>query len=446
MNSTNYQPMPIGDILQFFQTSDHLAVPLATGQPMSLLQALGERQDWKELNVFSGLLSFPYPLFAQPGVRLCSGYYGPIERMLNEQGMHVEYLPANFNGFEIYAEKIQPRILATTLSAPDTEGYLTFGTHAGAIYRPLLAALSNPKQIVIAEINPSMPRIYGSPEHGDNKIHISKLKYYFEAKQSQLQIPPFTASEAEIKIADYVLSLMNDGATLQFGIGGIPNLLAEKLAKSSLGNFGIHSELISDGFLSMQEAGKISNKNKSNFINQSIFTFALGGQALYDFLDERNGKNKRQAICLPVNIVNNPHYIAQNKNFISINSGLMIDFAGQVCSEAIGLRQYSGVGGQLSFVQGAYESPGGKSIICIKSTAQVKDQLVSNIVATLPPGSIVSTPRHYVQYIITEYGIADLYGVSDERRAEKLIAIAHPQFRDQLKEEFEKIKSVYYKA
>ena len=156
-------------------------------------------------------------------------------------------------------------------------------------------------------------------------------------------------------------------------------------------------------------------------------------------------KNKRQAICLPASVVNNPQNISQNKNMVSINSGLMVDFAGQVSSEAIGLRQYSGVGGQLQFVEGAYNASDGKSILCIKSTATVDGKLISNIVPTLPVGSIVSTPRHFTQYIVTEQGIANLYGVSDEKRGEKLIAIAHPQFRDELQKAYEKIKKTIYK-
>jgi len=177
----------------------------------------------------------------------------------------------------------------------------------------------------------------------------------------------------------------------------------------------------------------------------TIFTFAFGKKRFYDFLDERQGENNRSMVCLPVGVVNDPHIISKNKKFVSINSGLMIDFAGQVCSEAIGLRQYSGVGGQLSFVQGANQSLDGKSVLCIKSTATVDGKLISNIMPTLPQGSIISTPRHFTQYIVTEHGVADLYGVSDEKRAERLIQVAHPDFRDSLSAEFEKIKAIYYK-
>jgi len=435
----------LAEILKLFRPKDRLAVPLATGQPMGLLNALSERTDWERLEIFTGLLAFPYPILTNPNVFVTSGYYGPIERFLNEQGAHMDYLPAPFTGFETIELKKPSRIVATTLSPPDSEGYLTFGTHGAAVYKPFVEACRDPNRIAIAEINPSMPVVYGSPHHGDNKVHHKDLKYFFESDQSQLEIPSPEASDVEKKIAENVLGLITPGATLQFGIGGIPDHVATLLAQSTMSDFGVHSELVSDGYLKLVEAGKVSNRRKAIFQGQSVFTFALGSQPLYDFLDERKGRNNRQAICLPVSVVNAPHIIAMNRNFISINSGFMTDFNGQVCSEAIGLKQYSGVGGQLAFVQGAYDSLQGKSLLCVKSTATIDGKIISNIVPTLPPGSVVSTPRHYVQYIVTEYGVADLYGVPDELRAGKLIGVAHPDFREELKARFEEIKRVFYK-
>lgn len=435
----------ISEILTLFRPTDQLAVPLATGQPMTLLNALNERTDWEDLHIFTGLLIFPYPILMAPHVSVTSGYYGPIERTLNEQGGVIDYLPADFSGFEFFAKKKQFRVVATTLSPPDADGYMTFGTHGAAVYRPFIEACRDPHRIAIAEVNTTMPVVYGHPDYGDNKIHVSELNYYFESNQIQVEVPEIVANPIEEKIADHVLSLISEGATLQFGIGAIPNIVAERLAQGKLSDFGIHTELISDSFLKLWEAGKISNRRKGIFEGQSVFTFAFGSQKLYDFLDERQGHNKRQAICLPVTIANDPHQIAKNKNMISINSGFMVDFAGQVSSEAIGLRQYSGVGGQLAFVQGAYAAPQGRNILCIKSTAMVQGKKISNILSTLPQGSMVSTPRHYVQFIVTEYGIADLYGVSDEKRPERLIQIAHPDFRTELQESYAEMKKEIYK-
>lgn len=428
----------LDEILALFRPEDELSVPLATGQPLALMNALATRTDWKRLHIFTGLLGFPYPILTHPNVFVTSGYYGPIERFLNNQGAHMEYLPASFSGLEIFALKKPTRVIATTLSMPDADGFCTFGTHGAAIARPFTKAAEDPNRIAIAEINPQMPVVYGSPDTGDNKIHLSKLKHFFVADQSQLEVPALgDISPEEKKIAENVLGLIETGATLQLGIGRMPDYVASQLAMGNKGNFGIHSELISDGWLQMKEAGKISGT--------TVFTFAFGSKKLYDFLDERNGKNRRSAICLPVGIVNDPHFIAQNKNMTSVNSALMVDFAGQVCSEAIGLKQYSGVGGQMSFVQGAYDAENGKTILCIKSTATVDGKLVSNIVPTLPPGSLISTPRYLVQTIVTEYGIANLYGVSDEKRGELLIPLAHPQFREELAQKYAEMKSIYYK-
>jgi len=416
---------------------------------MGLLSALSNRTDWERLEIFTGLLAFPYPILQSPNVHTTSGYYGPVERFLNEQGAHVDYLPADFTGFEIIEKKRPSRVVATTVSVPDAEGYVTFGTHGAAVDVPFRLACRDKNRLGIAEVNPTMPVVYGAPAHGDNKIRLEEIDVYFESEQAQIEVPPPEATDVEKKIAENVLSLVRSGDTLQFGIGGIPNHVASLLASSPLGDFGIHSELISDGFLKLFESGKISNRQKGIYDEQSVFTFALGTQPLYDFLDERKGRNRRQAVCLPVSVVNDPHVIAQNRNLVSVNSGFMTDFNGQISSEAIGLKQYSGVGGQLSFVQGAYASEGGRSILCIKSTASasggVGGKKISNIVPTLPPGSVVSTPRHYVQYVVTEYGVADLYGVPDELRAEKLIAVAHPDFRDGLKAKADEMNRLYYK-
>jgi acyl-CoA hydrolase len=327
-------------------------------------------------------------------------------------------------------------VIATTVSVPDKEGFVTFGTHCGAVYNPFVAACRDPERIAIAEINPQMPVVYGDPRLGDNKIALKDIDFVFEADTTAIEMVSAQATEVEKCIAKNVLDLIPNAATLQFGIGVVPDLIACHLAEGPLGDFGIHSELVADGFLKLWQAGKISNKQKGVYAGQSVFTFAFGSRALYDFLDERNGRNKRQAICLPVSTANDPHVIAKNDNFVSINSGLMIDLAGQVCSEAIGAKQYSGVGGQLSFVEGAYYAKNGRSIICLKSTATVNGNLVSNIVASLPPGSLVSTPRHFTHYIVTEYGVADLWGVSDEKRPEKLIAVAHPDFREKIREDY----------
>ncbi len=436
----------LDEFLNLIQSKDRICASIAGGQPRTLLNHLSNKKDIGEIHLFTGLSAFPYPVFANPKVYVTSGYYGPVDRMLNEMGANMAYMPLAFTDFELYAESFKPRVVMTTLSAMDEQGYLSFGINAEASYIPFLKAARDPHQLAIAEVNPQMPVVKGLAELGDNKIHIREIDAIIESDQSVLDATAHEASDVEKKIATQVVQLIQSGDTLQFGIGAIPNLVAEQISKSDLGHFGIHSEMISDGFLILMESGKITNTQKGFHEGKSVFSFALGSQKLYDWLDERNGKNQGRAVAAPVSYVNEPYLIAKNKNMVSINSGFMIDMSGQICSEAIGERQYSGVGGQLNFVQGAFHSPGGRSILCIKSSVIIDGKRYSNIVESLPPGSIISTPRHYVQYIVTEYGSVNLYGLSDEDRPEALIPLAHPDFRDPLLEQAKSRNKKNYKS
>ncbi len=432
INLYNSKKKSLEEFLSLIHTKDKLATSIAAGQPRTLLNALADREDWEDLQIFTGLSAFPYAVFTNPKIKILSGYYGPVERTMNEMGANLAYLPLAFNAFEVFAKKFDARIIMTTLSSMDEEGYLSFGVDAEAVYRPFLEAAKDPNKLAIAEVNDRMPRVKGIPELGDNKIHISEIDFVVENNQDILQIPSPALSMEEKRIAENVVKLLKSEDTLQFGIGSIPNEVARLLSLSDMQHFGIHSELISDGFVDLMESGKISNLKKGFHSGKSLFAFALGSQKLYDWLDERTGNNHGRALTVPVSYVNDPYYIAQNQNLVSINSGFQIDFSGQVCSEAIGEKQYSGVGGQLNFIQGAFHSKGGRSILCVKSIFEKGDKKFSNIVDTFSPGSIVSTPRHYVQYVVSEYGIANLYGLTDEERPYELIKIAHPDFRDEL--------------
>jgi acyl-CoA hydrolase len=436
----------LDEFLDLIQPKDSLCTSIAAGQPRALLNHLSNKKDIEALHIFTGLCAFPYPLFTNPKVHVTSGYYGPIERMLNEAGANMAYMPLAFNAFEVYAEKLQPRVVMTTLSAMDEEGYLSFGVNTEASFVPFLKAARDPHRLAIAEVNPRMPRVKGLSELGDNKIHISELDALVEYEQSVMETPPPKIGEVEKNIAEQVAGLIRTKDTLQFGIGAIPNEVARILSEGDKGDFGIHSELISDGFLTLMESGKITNAHKAFHHGKSLFTFALGSQKLYDWLDERNGKNKGSTLAAPVSYINDPSIIAKNKNMVGINSGFMIDFSGQVSSEAIGEKQYSGVGGQFNFVEGAFHSPGGRNIICIKSSVQVNGKRYSNIVESFPQGSIISTPRHYAQYIVTEYGSVNLFGLTDEERPSALIEIAHPYFRDTLRKQAKERDKVNYKS
>ena len=434
------------EFLGLLQEGDLLSTSIAAGQPRTLLNQLAQWKEKGPLKLFTGLLAFPYPCLTQENISTISGYYGPMERMLNEGKFNLSYQPLPFRGFEIFIREKKPRITLTTLSAMNDEGFLSFGVNAEAAYLPFVDAAQDPQRLAIAEINPKMPVVRGLPELGDNKIHIKHVDAVIESEQTLLQLPEIKPQEIETKIAENVIPLLQSGDTLQLGIGGIPNEVARLLTETELGDFGVHSELISDGFLDLMESGKITNSKKTLNPGKSIFSFALGSQRLYDFLDERNGHNQGRVLAAPVSYVNDPSLVAGHESFVSINSGFMIDLSGQVCSESIGTRQYSGVGGQLEFVQGAFHSPGGRTILCFKSTYEKDGKLFSNIADHLLPGAIVSTPRHYVQWVVTEFGRVNLFALTDEERPWALVKIAHPDFRDELsKAAQEREDTVYFK-
>ncbi|MBP7237739.1 MAG: acetyl-CoA hydrolase/transferase family protein [Petrotogaceae bacterium] len=305
------------------------------------------------------------------------------------------------------------------VSRPDRYGYCSFGVSCDYT-KP---AAQNAK-IVIAEVNDKMPTVMG-----DNFIHISDIDYIVETSKEPAILEPAEIGQVEKAIGENCAALIEDGSTLQLGIGAIPD--AVLLFLKDKNDLGIHSEMFSDGVLELVEAGVITNKNKTIHKGKMIATFLMGSKRLYDFVD----KNPMVELY-PVDYVNNPLVIMQNRKMVSINSCLQVDLMGQIASESIGLKQFSGVGGQVDYVRGASMSEDGKSIIAMPSTAC--DGKVSRIVPFLSQGSAVTTSRNDVHYVVTEYGVADLWGKTLRKRAESLIEIAHPYFRESLTEEYEK--------
>lgn len=415
------------DAVNLVAPSDTMAAPIATGQPAAFLSALGERTDYTNLLIFSGLLIEPYAVLQRPGVRLVSGFYGPIERMLKSMGAKVEYLPADFLGWERYATLARPRIVVSALAPMDDHGFLNFGLHAGATFNAFLEAARDPQRLAIAEVNRALPQVLGLGRYGDHRIHISEVDCVVESDRAVFELPEAPVTETDRAIAQHIEQLVDNGATLQIGIGGVPNSVAQLLAAGRKGDFGIHTEMMVDGIMHLHRAGKITN-NKGIYDGFSVATFAAGSAELYRWMD-RNPEVR----MLPVAQVNDPAIIRRNRSMVSINGALAIDLSGQVMADTVGARQYSGVGGHELFVIGAHDSPGGKSTICVHATAQVGGKTVSAVVPQLPPGTPVSTPRHHVQYIVTEYGAVNLGMLTDVERARALIEVAHPDFRDQLR-------------
>ncbi len=299
------------------------------------------------------------------------------------------------------------------VSPPDAHGYCSYGVEVG-----VTKSAAESAGIIIAEINPNMPRTLG-----DSFIHVSQIDYFIEVDYQLPEISPEPASPVQEKIATYIAELIPDAATLQTGIGGIPDAVLRRLTHHK--NLGIHTELFSDGVMQMIEAGVITCASKSLHPGKVVAGFVLGTRELYQYIHDNPVFEMH-----PTEYVNDPFIIAKNDRMISINSALEVDLTGQVCADSIGAKFYSGVGGQVDFVRGASRSRGGKSFIALASTA--KDNMISRIAATLKPGAGVTTSRNDVDYVVTEYGVADLYGRSISERVQALVNIAHPIFRDDL--------------
>jgi acyl-CoA hydrolase len=406
---------------------DALVCGFVSGQPAGFLEALGQRTDLEEVTLYIGLLSHPHSLLRNPKVRVVSGFFGPIERMARAAGARVGYLPADFSGLEYRALRLKPRVALAVTTPPDAGGWLSFGIQAGASYRPFVEATRDPQRLAIAEVNRHMPRVDGLPELGGNRVHVSEVDAWYEHDTELVELSATPPSEEDLVAAQHVADLVEPGSILQFGIGSIPDAVARILARGPGGDYGIHSEMISDGIMLLHEAGKVTNK-KPVYDGVTVATFALGSAALYRWLDGNPAVR-----MLPVTDVNESFVLRRLPKLVSMNGALAIDLAGQVAADAIAGRQYSGTGGHESFVLGAASSPGGKSILCLRSTATVKGQRISTIVDALPPRTYVTTPRHHTQYVVTEHGAADLSVLDDLERPHALIELAHPDFRAALR-------------
>jgi len=406
---------------------DTLAVPLGPGQPSAFLHALGERASFRDLTVFAALLVDFYPLFTRPGVRLLSGFFGPVERMLRAQGHAVHFVPADFRRFSALARRLAPRVMATAAAPPDRDGNLSLSLHAGATIDELVRCGRDPARTLVVEVNPALPRTCGLPPAHPHALRLDEVDVLVEGDRPVFALPDAPADAVEERIAAHARAFITDGCTLQTGIGAVPNTVARLLADGPGGDYGIHSEMYTDGLMQLERAGKVTNR-KGLHDGYSVATFALGSRALYDWLDGNPAVR-----FLPAGEVNDPARIARNRKMISINGALSVDLVGQVVADRLGEREHSGIGGHEDFVTGAAFSDGGRSLICLPSTAKTPAGFVSRLVSVFPPGTCVTTPRHQVDVVITEFGAAELAGKTAGERADALVAIAHPGFRDALR-------------
>ncbi|MBO5522009.1 MAG: 4-hydroxybutyrate--acetyl-CoA CoA transferase [Eubacterium sp.] len=285
--------------------------------------------------------------------------------------------------------------------------------------------------IVMLEINDKVPRTFG-----DSMVHISQVDYLFEGHSGVPCLPSREADEVEQRIGENIADLIEDGSTIQLGIGGIPNAVAASLRDKK--NLGVFTEMMNDGIMHLYKDGVVTNTENTLYPGRMVTAFSFGSQELYDFLDDNPG-----VLHLAVERTNNPSVIAQNRKMVSVNTTLQIDLMGQCASEAIGTRQISGTGGQSEFAIGAKASPGGKSIVALPSTAMIKGKdgsrrRISKILPVHGEGTVLSLLRADTDYVVTEYGVAALRGATMRERAEELIAVAHPDYRDELRSEARK--------
>lgn len=425
--------LSLSDAAALLRPDDRLGLPLGTGLPSSFIHALGERHDWRDLRVIAGMLIDAYPLFTREGVHLRSGFFGPVERGLRASGFDVQFVPADFRRFVALAKSFAPRVMATVAATPDAAGCLSLSLHAGASVAELHAAGRDPGRLLVVETHPDLPRTLGLPPEHPHQLRLDEVDVLVEGERPLFALPDSEPSPIDRAIAGHARRFVEEGCTLQTGIGGIPSEIARLLSQDRGGDYGIHSEMFSDGLMQLHLAGKVSNR-KGSHDGYSVATFAMGSTRLYEWLD-----GNTEVRFLPVDYVNGHEAIGRNRKILSVNGALAVDLLGQVAADALEGRQYSGIGGHMDFVAGAALSPGGRSLICLPSTASVGGERRSRIVAQLPAGTLVTTPRHEVDVVVTEHGAAELAGRSVEERAAALIEVAHPEHRDALREAWERL-------
>lgn len=423
------------EAVKIIKDGDWVDYGWCTGTPDALDHALARRTDeLHDVKLRGGIILKPLAVFEREdaGEHFCwnSWHMSGIERKYISRGF-AYYAPIRYSELpRYYRDSIIPDDVAMFQVAPmDKHGFFNFGPNASH-----MAAVCETSKKIIVEVNQNMPRCLGGFENG---VHISNVDFIVEGDNPAMGIMggAAAASEVDQAVAKLIVEEIPNGACLQLGIGGMPNAVGSMIAESDLKDLGVHTEMYVDAFVDIARAGKINGSKKAIDRYRQAYAFGAGTQKMYDYMDENP-----ELMSAPVSYTNDIRSISALDNFISINNAVDIDLFGQVNAESAGIKHISGAGGQLDFVLGAYLSNGGKSFICCSSTFKTKDgQLKSRIVPTLNPGSIVTDTRSNTHYVVTEYGKANLKGLSAWERAEALISIAHPDFRDELIAEAEKM-------
>lgn len=416
------------------KSGDWIDYGWCAAHPVVLDKALAARAaELEDLKLRGGICLWRPAIFdiedAPKHIAWNSWHMSGIERKAIAEGIAF-YAPIRYSELpRYYRENIKPNDVAMFQVAPmDEHGYFNFGPSASH-----MAAVCEKSKVIIVEVNKNMPRCLGGMEES---IHISKVNMIVEGENPSIaELGGAAATEVDEAVAKLIVEEIPDGACLQLGIGGMPNAVGSLIAKSDLKNLGVHTEMYVDAFVDIAKAGKINGTKKNIDKGRQTYAFAAGTKKLYDYLN-----NNPECMSCPVSYTNDVRSISALDNFMSINNAVDIDIFGQVNAESAGTKHISGAGGQLDFVLGAYLSKGGKSFICCSSTFKTKTgELKSRIVPTLSNGSIVTDTRANIHYLVTEYGKVCLKGLSTWEKAEAIISVAHPDFRDQLIADAEKM-------
>ncbi|WP_428825970.1 acetyl-CoA hydrolase/transferase family protein [Azonexus sp. IMCC34842] len=412
--------MPATDAIRVVKNGDTIVVPTAVGEPPALLTALSEaRRDFRDVQISQILPVRKYgyldPETAEH-VRHSAYFFSGVTRPGGQAGW-IDYIPAFFSELPVLINRnLSPADVVFSLVSPmDEHGY--FSLSLAPDYT--MAAIAKARAVVL-EVNPNVPFA-----NGNCHIHISQVTALTESEDPILEVGLPKIGPVQEAIGKYVAEMIPDGATLQIGYGGIPDAVVMQLTHKH--DLGIHTEMVGDGIMTLVEAGVITNRKKNYHPGKMLATFALGSKKLYQFM-HRNPSLEMH----PVDFTNDPFLAGQNDNLHAINATMQIDFIGQCGSESLGFAPYSGTGGQSDFVRAANRSNGGKAFIVLPSTA--KNDTISRIVPTLSPGTHVTTSKNDINYVVTEYGVAQLRGKTAQQRCAALIGIAHPDFRSELRE------------
>ncbi len=405
------------DAVLNIKSGDRVVIGHAAGEPTTLVEALVRNSNRLSDVEIVHMVSLGEAKYCQPEYAKNFKFNGLFLSAPTRASVHCkqsDFTPCFFSEVpKLWETTLPVDVALVSVAPPDEEGYCSLGVSVDYTF----SAAKNAK-IVIAEVNSSMPYT-----HGNCKLHVDEIDFFVTSKKDLLELQPPKITEIEAKIGEYCATLINDGDTLQLGIGAIPDAVLMFLKDKK--ELGIHSEMFSDGVVDLIQRGVITNNKKNINKGLSVATFLMGTKKLYDYVNQNN-----TIFMAPVDYVNDPRVICQHDNLVSLNSCIEVDLMGQVNAEMVRGKQISGIGGQVDFVRGATMSIGGKSIIAMPSS--VKGEL-SKIVPRIAEGTVVTTSRCDVDYIVTEYGIAHLKGKTLKQRAESLINIAHPNFREELK-------------